>query len=191
MTQSTSHRRPSLPPVIFSVCVAVLILTLFAAAALIANQRAAVRGIPSDLPEPVAQSDVSPFCINAPLTAYEGQELDWALDLIAEAGFVWVRQTFAWARIEPAAEVYEWEPWDRAVEAAGARGLRLIAVLDTAPQWAGTPPPPTEFADFASALATRYGGQIDHYQIWHNPNLADGWGEPLTNEVQVLQAWLI
>jgi O-antigen ligase len=102
--------------------------------------------------------------------------LDWALDLIVDGGFVWVRQTFPWAQIELAPGEYEWATWDRIVDATTARGLRLIAVLDRAPAWAGTPPPPAEFARFAEAFAARYGDRIDYYQIWNNPNLTDGWG---------------
>lgn len=152
------------------------LVSLLGIVALIANHRAAVRGIPPGLPEPIRGADVPPFCINAALHQYEGEQLDWAIDLIADGGFAWVRQRFPWADIEPTPGALDWTRWDRVVDAATARGLRLIAVLDTAPQWAGTPPPADAFARFAGAFAARYGGQIDHYQIWHNPNLEDGWG---------------
>ena len=56
------------------------------------------------------------------------------------------------------------------------RGLSLIAVLDTAPDWAGLPPDSHAFAQFAGAFATRYGDTFIYYQIWHNPNLGDSWG---------------
>jgi len=161
---------------LFSLFLAVILLGLLAGVALVANRRALVRGIPQGLPEPVADTAAPPFCINAPLARYEGEELDWAVDLIAQGGFTWVRQEFPWARIEPAPGRFDWEAWDRIVEEVTARGLRVVAVLDAAPAWAGTPPPPAEFARFARAFAARYGDRIDHYQVWHNPNLADGWG---------------
>lgn len=164
------------PLICFLISLTVLLLSLLAGAALVANQKALTRGIPEGLPEPVANADLPPFCINVALAQYEGEGLDWALDLIAGGGFTWVRQTFPWARIEPEPEAYDWVVWDRIVDAAAVRGLRLIAVLETAPVWAGSPPPPADFARFAHAFATRYGDRIDYYQIWHNPNLADGWG---------------
>ena len=172
-----SHRKPLLPPalLLLASCL-LLLLSLLATVSLAANQHALTRGIPPGLPEPLADADVSPFCINAALAQYEGEKLNWALDLISEGGFVWVRQRFPWARIEPEKGEYDWEPWDRIVDETTARGLQLIAVLDTAPPWAGTPPPPGDFARFARALAARYGDRIDHYQLWHNPNLTDGWG---------------
>jgi len=162
----------------FALLLSALVLTLLAEVALVADRKALVRGIPQGLAEPLADADVSPFCINAALDQYEGEKLDWAAGLIADGGFVWVRQTFPWERIEPVAGGYEWEVWDRVVDAAVGRGLRLIAVLNTAPGWAGAPPPPAEFARFAGALAARYGDQIAYYQIWNNPNLADCWGQP-------------
>ena len=164
------------PLVCFLIFLIGFLLSLLAGVALVANQRALARGIPPGLPEPVADADVSPLCINASLAQYAGDELDWALDLITDGGFAWVRQTFPWARIEPAPGEYDWVEWDRIVDAASERELYLIAVLDTAPTWAGTPPPPADFARFAATFAARYGNRIDHYQVWHNPNLADGWG---------------
>lgn len=155
---------------------ALLLWSVLAMVALVAHQRALVRGIPTGLPEPINGSDVAPFCINAALAQYDDEELAWALDLIGAGGFVWVRQTFSWARIEPTPGAYDWTAWDRIVAAAAARNLRLIAVLDDAPAWAGTPPPADAFARFAAAFAARYGAQIDAYQIWNNPNLRDGWG---------------
>jgi O-antigen ligase len=171
------NRQEIAPRVRFLACLLGLLLCLLASLALVANQRALTRGTLAGLPEPATGADVSPFCVNAPLARYEGQELDWALDLIADGGFQWVRQTFSWAQIEPTPGQYEWAAWDGIVDAARARGLSLIAVLDRAPAWAGTPPRPEDLARFAGVLAARYGDRIVHYQIWHNPNLADGWGD--------------
>ncbi len=157
-------------------CATALLLGLLAATALVANQRTLTRGIPAGLPDPVAGADVPPLCINAPLAQYDAPQLDAALDQIASGGFAWLRLSFPWAQIEPAPGQYDWQRWDRLVEAAAARELRLIAVLDSAPAWAGSPPPPADFARFAATLAARYDTAVDAYQVWHNPNLADGWG---------------
>ncbi|HIE37574.1 MAG TPA: hypothetical protein EYP77_00615, partial [Anaerolineae bacterium] len=174
-----SHNSPPLPPasrLLLPVSCLLLLLSLLATFSLVANRRALTRGTPKGLPDPVADADVPPFCINAPLARYSEEEMDWALDLIVEGGFTWVRQRFPWAQIEPAPGVYDWEPWDRIVEAVAGRELRLIAVLDTPPEWAGAPPPAEALARFAYTFAARYGDRIHHYQVWHNPNLSDGWG---------------
>jgi len=112
--------------------------------------------------------------------------LDWALDAVEDGGYRWVRQRFSWAAATPSPvdtmggpfdeTVLDWGTLDAIVEAAAARGIGLIAVLDDAPEWAGSPPYPGAFADWAGAVAHRYGDAITYYQIWHNPNLADDWG---------------
>ncbi len=154
-----------------------LILALLSGAALAADHRAALRGIPPGLPEPVADADVPLLCVNAALHApSQPLSLEQTLDLIAAGGFRWVRQSFPWALIEPAPYQYDWALWDHIVEETALRDLRLIAVLERPPDWAGNPPIPVDFARFAGAVAARYGDRIDYYQVWHNPNLQDGWG---------------
>ncbi|MDW7991783.1 MAG: O-antigen ligase family protein [Anaerolineae bacterium] len=160
---------------LWALCSVFLLLTLLAGGAVVANHRADTRGIPQSLPEPVADADVPLSCINVALHATT-LPLEQALRLVADGGFVWVRQPFPWAQIEPTPGQYDWALWDRITEATSARNLRLIAVLERPPQWAGSPPDPADFARFAGAVAARYGDRIDFYQVWHNPNLKDGWG---------------
>ncbi len=165
------------PAVPFILLTFLLMLALLSGAAVVADHRAALRGIPQDLPTSVADADVPLLCVNAALHATSlSLPPERALDLIAGGGFRWVRQSFPWALIEPAPGQYDWAPWDRLVEEAAVRGLRPIAVLERPPDWAGSPPAPADFARFAGAFAARYGDRIRYYQVWHNPNLRDGWG---------------
>ncbi|RMF32414.1 MAG: hypothetical protein D6759_08440, partial [Chloroflexi bacterium] len=179
-------RAPSLRFLFFVVG---LLVVAVAAAALVSAHRRATRGIPPGLPEPVAASGDLPLLgVNVALEQYtDDAALDQALQLIADGGFAWVRQTFPWAAIEPAPGEAVWEPWDRIVSAVARHNLRLIAVLDTAPVWAtqmpGLPPeivaPPTDpadFADFARRFAARYGDRVAVYQVWDEPNLSSHWG---------------
>ncbi len=163
----------------FLLLVFLLLLALLAGTAVVAGHRAATRGIPPGLPEPVADADVPLLCVNVALHAPEpALPLEQALDRVADGGFRWVRQSFPWALIEPAPGRYDWALWDRIVAETAARGLGLIAVLERPPDWAGSPPAPADFARFAGAVAARYGDRLRYYQIWHNPNLQDGWGAP-------------
>lgn len=143
---------------------------------LAAWQHFLTRGMPAAFPAPVADAGLPRGCVDAALEQYTGDALSWALDAIDAGGFAWVRQRFDWAAIEPTPGEYDWIAWDRLVAEATARDLRLIAVLDTAPAWAGVPPDTEAFARFAGALAARYGEQLTYYQIWHNPNLGGAWG---------------
>jgi hypothetical protein len=119
-----------------------------------------------------------------------------ALDMIAAAGFGFIRQPFFWYEIEPQPGVYwdrkwnvsTWEKYDRIVELATERGLEIIARLDKPPRWAreGQPDldrfpdgPPTHVEDYAHFVATvvgRYRGKIRYVQIWNEPNLQGEWG---------------
>ena len=125
--------------------------------------------------------------VNVELTQYDADALAQELDAIAAAGFTWVRQTFPWAAIEPEPGRPDFSAYDAIVEAVAARpSLRLLAVLDTAPDWARRPEasdrlyaPPASmaaFGAFAGMVAARYADRIDYYQIWDEPNLHTHWG---------------
>lgn len=135
-----------------------------------------------------------------PTTPLDPRPLGWGVNvaladhpnpraaLRALSAFTWVRQTFAWAEIEPQPGAYQWEKWDALVAAARAENKRLIAVLHLAPNWARTSPgltaPPQQastFGAFAGTLAARYRDAIDVYQVWDEPNIGAGWGdEPIS-----------
>jgi O-antigen ligase len=116
-----------------------------------------------------------------------------SLRLIRQAGFGWIRQQFQWAEMEPAkGQFYDparaestWARYDQMVALARAEGLRVIARIDRPPSWARPPgsyetAPPRDvrdFADFVTAFVEHYRGQIDHIQIWNEPNLNTEWGQ--------------
>jgi LysM repeat protein len=101
------------------------------------------------------------------------------LGLIRDAGFTWVKQSFAWRDIEGAAKGhFDWSRADRIVYQVNEFGLDLIARVDRQPQWAGggypqNGPPNNyqDYADFLHAMASRYKGRIRAYQVWNEPNL--------------------
>lgn len=125
--------------------------------------------------------------VNVELTQYTPDDLDAELERIAAAGFTWVRQPFLWADIEPVRGEYVWDTYDAVVAAVDAHeSLQLVAVLDGTPAWArhrlapehpfAPPASVSTYADFTRAVAERYGGSIDYYQIWDEPNLKSHWG---------------
>ncbi|NDJ78337.1 MAG: hypothetical protein GYB65_18975, partial [Chloroflexi bacterium] len=127
--------------------------------------------------------------VNVALTQYldEDGRLDAELNAIEAAGFTWVRQTFLWAEIEPEQGTFDWNEADAIVNAvADHPKLQLVAVVDSAPDWArntlatgydyAPPADPAQYAAFASAFAGRYGDTITYYQIWDEPNIRSHWG---------------
>jgi hypothetical protein len=109
------------------------------------------------------------------------------LQLARDGGFVWVKQRFEWRNIEGKARgSFEWNEPDRIVDAISQAGLRIVARVDNQPQWAsstvtwpgsGPPDDPAAWSDFLTALATRYRGRIQAYEIWNEPNLDREWGD--------------
>jgi O-antigen ligase len=172
---------------IVTALISLVIVGLIGQSVVVAHQ-ARIRGRPSDFPPPVSNADVPMLGVNVALEQYQEEELDAALARISEAGFTWVRQVFYRSHIEGATEGdrdasqtrFDWTTTDRLMTALNRYPqLRLIAVLDDTP-----PIPPTDpeqFAAFAGAFATRYGAQVDIYQVWDEPNLADRWGGQATN----------
>ncbi len=119
------------------------------------------------------------------------------LKLMREAGFNWVKQTFAWETIEGAGKgQFDWSIADRVVRQVNASGLKLLARVSSDPErqrtfWAGPPPASGDhFADFLFALASRYNctpqavGCIQAYQVWNEPNLAREWGGKRPNPAE-------
>jgi len=106
----------------------------------------------------------------------------------AEAGFGWVKQLVKWSQIEPAEGQFDWLEMDAFVEAAEFDGLKALVTVVEAPPWARISPlpgPPDDlekFKTFMRALATRYAGRIQAYELWNEPNLARFWSGKVSPE---------
>lgn len=112
------------------------------------------------------------------------------LEMVQEMGFGWVKQVFAWRDIEGNAKgEFDWYRPDRIVQQANEANLNLLIRIDHQPLWSvqalvdkpitqNQPPVDyQDFGDFCFALADRYQGQIQAYQVWNEPNLSREWGE--------------
>jgi hypothetical protein len=122
-------------------------------------------------------------------------DLARSLDAMAATGAEWVRFDFPWASVEPNAPVltllgvvtartFHWSRVDRLVDAAHARGLKVIALPYITPSWArpaGTTDkhPPNDiglYASFVEAAVRRYAPKgVKVWEIWNEPNLSNFW----------------
>ncbi|MHB0878706.1 MAG: cellulase family glycosylhydrolase [Anaerolineae bacterium] len=147
---------------------------------------------------PVAHADVSPYGINTFLEQeVEPAKRELAMQMIADAGFEWIRQEFPWEDIEIHGKgdfedrrqepyVSAWAKYDSIVDLAGDYGVEIIARLGNPPAWSradgnegGTLAPPDDledYGDFVEAVVRRYRGRIHYYQIWNEPNIYPEWG---------------
>ena len=111
-------------------------------------------------------------------------ELTQDLDAMAASGAQWLRLDFPWGAVEQSRGVFTWGAVDRVVNAAAARGIKVLALPAYTPAWArpvGTTDkyPPTNVADFAvfvKAAATRYSAdRVQAWEIWNEPNISNFW----------------
>ncbi len=117
---------------------------------------------------------------------YSQTDTDTALGLLKAAGVGTLRILLPWAGAEPADDTFDWAAVDRMVNSANAHGIKVLATVNTTPDWAAVPgqqiytAAPADIAaygDFVSAVATRYQGKIADYEIWNEPNY-EGFWEP-------------
>ncbi len=163
------------------------------------------QGVPETAPYvPISHAGLNPFGINTFLEQeVEPAKVEHSLQMIAEAGFHWIRQEFPWEDIEISGKgdfwdhkwnKSAWEKYDRLVDAARRYGLEIIARLDNPPAWSraagdvvGTFAPPDrleDFGDFVYTVVSRYRGRIRYYQIWNEPNIYPEWGERPVNAAE-------
>lgn len=146
----------------------------------------------------IQHTDVNPFGVNVFLE----QEVDpakreLAVQMAADAGYHWLRQEFPWEDIEIHGrgdfedrrhEPYRsaWDKYDHIVSLAEKYDMELIVRISNPPAWSraegdavGEYAPPDDYQDFAnfvSAVASRYRGKVRYYQLWNEPNIYPEWG---------------
>ncbi|MCA2207190.1 beta-xylosidase [Nocardia rosealba] len=110
----------------------------------------------------------------------DAAELDRQMGIVAQTGATWVRIDIDWSVIEPVRGEQDWSATDRAVRAARAHNLSVLAILTYAPAWAGphggdggskTAPQPVLFGRFVGDAVEHYRDQISHWEVWNEPNV--------------------
>jgi hypothetical protein len=111
------------------------------------------------------------------------------LDRAVEMRLSWGRMDFRWDFVEPnpvddVATQGNWVVMDSTVAALHDRGMQILAIIQGPAGWATTggvedSPLNTTGQDhyirFVRAVAERYKGVIDHYEIFNEPNLGANW----------------
>jgi len=111
------------------------------------------------------------------------KQLGRSLDDAVALGVKWVRTDLPWDLVQPSGpRQYDWSSVDRVVNAAAARGLKVLPILNNPPYWARSsacktqadcaPAGDSAYASFAAAAATRYAPKGVHaWEIWNEPNI--------------------
>jgi hypothetical protein len=114
----------------------------------------------------------------------------YTCQLVNNMHFRWIKHQIEWKEFEPAKGQYLWEPIDGIVDAADEAGLNTLLSVVKAPDWArggrteedGPPTDNDDYGDFMGAMAQRYCGRVQAYEIWNEQNLKREWntGRPLS-----------
>jgi hypothetical protein len=168
---------------------AVGLIALCVAGLSLAAPSAAQPAAPEQSVVSIPRDKGTPFGVVAALgNRVRDDEVETYVRLMREAGVQWQREEFFWDRIqkEPGGPMnfggdgsglYN---YDYTVAAQTNAGIRLLGLLDYNPYWfKGKNPHPDEWikdwGDFVYAVVARYGrdrGQIKHWELWNEPNLA-------------------
>lgn len=134
------------------------------------------------LPTP-AQSAYIGMNASSTLPGEGDVEMGADLDAIRDAGAGWVRLDVDWSVIEKTRGSRDWSSTDRVVDAARARGLKVLGIVTYTPRWAqdasvptgtdhGRPSSAGLFATFAGQAAEHFLGRVRTWEVWNEPNLA-------------------
>jgi hypothetical protein len=177
------------------------------------DQPSAVAQAPTDVPDPTdpppqptplpvddrrfqvgTQVQVSPD-LNA-----ENQEL-WMREVRDKLHLNWFKQQARWEDLEPQKGQFNWAPLDLALPLASEYGLKVALSVVTAPDWArepgvnltkhGPPANTQDYANFVTAILTRYPGMVHAIEVWNEQNLDREWtstrGLSAANYVELLR----
>ena len=115
-------------------------------------------------------------------------------EIMAQAGCTNDRDGIDWAAIEKMQGQYEWGRYDEKFKWIHSQGLKVLAVVGTAPEWATDSPPEAkkimrdrnhnnligclpildeywpDYERYLRAAVTRYRDVVDYYEIWNEPD---------------------
>jgi LysM repeat protein len=118
-----------------------------------------------------------------------GQDMSAIANQIKDLGMTWAKQQIEWKVYEPFVRGdIDFTTLDQMVNVLDGAGLDILFNVGKAPNWArntdqedGPPADFQDFANFVGALAARYQGRVQAYEIWNEQNLRREWnGRPLS-----------
>jgi polysaccharide biosynthesis protein PslG len=127
--------------------------------------------------------DAGPFAPNTlGVNIHFTTPLAGEMEMLAQAGFRWVRMDFDWASTEPEPGTYDFSAYDRLLANLDAYGIHALLILDYAnPLYdQGYSPYDEEgrvaFANWAAAAAVHFGGRGIVWEMYNEPDLT--WTQP-------------
>lgn len=115
-----------------------------------------------------------------------GGDINYWMGQVESLGLGWAKQQVRWAHFEDTPGEMDWSGFDRVVDAANKRDIKVMLSVVDAPAWSrptysdadpeGAPPDDlTVFADFLGRLVERYQGRVHAIEVWNEQNLDREW----------------
>ncbi|MCL5026105.1 MAG: cellulase family glycosylhydrolase [Chloroflexi bacterium] len=115
-----------------------------------------------------------------------GQDQNRILGMVKGAGFGWIKQQVRWNEIEGSKGNINFGKLDPMVANASAQGVKVLFSVVTVPSWSrgdhrtvGPPDNANDLADFMAAIAARYKGKVQAYEVWNEQNMSREWTPPI------------
>jgi len=101
------------------------------------------------------------------------QEMERAAKMGADAGVKWSREEFIWDWVEHQKGRYDWSFYDKLVATAARNGISIYGLLHGWSNWTKpyTPEGIEDYCRFATAAVEHFRGQIQHWEVWNEPNI--------------------
>lgn len=111
-----------------------------------------------------------------------GQDIASITTEIGQLGMHWVKQTIYWRDIEPVRGQIDFATLDEIVNQFTSANLKILFTVTSSPAWArsyilenGPSDNLADYGTFIAALAQRYAGRVQAYEIWNEPNRRSEW----------------
>ncbi|MBN1874995.1 MAG: cellulase family glycosylhydrolase [Anaerolineae bacterium] len=118
-----------------------------------------------------------------------------------QLGLTWIKQQIRWDHFSAEPGQMDWSGYDPVINAANAKGLKVMLSVVGGPDWARTyydnnpeaapPDDLTLFAQFLGEMIDRYQGKIHAIEVWNEQNLDREWdnaeGVNATRYVELLR----
>jgi len=124
----------------------------------------------AELPDPVVPEGLG---VNIHFTDPQPGEME----MLAQAGFKWVRMDFAWNATEREKGVYDFSAWDRLLTVLEAHKIRAVLILDYSnPHYDGGLSPASDegrvgFARWAAAAVRHFRNRGVLWEMYNEPNI--------------------
>jgi polysaccharide biosynthesis protein PslG len=141
-------------------------------------------GATAAAPAAPAPSGKFAYGLQVQLWDFSAQGKSLVVGNVKQAGFNWMKHQVEWQTVEPAAGQYDWRELDNIVNSGNSQGINVMLSVAHAPTFYRSatsglmPSDPSTFQNLMQAMAARYKGKVQAYELWNEENLAREAGPP-------------